>query len=65
MCIILNQEKTTLPTQNIFGANFYILGQILNLRFKGKFYFWGAFFYFGQFCVWEILNLYLGLNFFS
>ena len=64
MCIILNNVKNyTLPIQDIMGVNFYIwvhsfqfgknlCEKILNLYFRGKFYFIGVNFQFG-----EILNL--------
>ena len=48
---------------NISGEIFFVGGGNLISLIWGKFIF-GGFFQFGQFCVWEILNLYFGVKFF-
>ena len=70
-CFILNHEKTTLPIQDIFWGNFYIWGHSFSIGqisvrkiLIGQFLFLGGFFQLGEFCEWEILNLFFGVKFF-
>ena len=46
----------------VWGAIFLVWGNLKSL-FLGQILFLGGFFQFGQFCVWEILNLYFGVKF--